>query len=61
MNNAHRHSFMKREDVIGGAWKLHYLFRNPKTKKVLIGCEVCHPKKQLRPKRNGRIYELEAE
>jgi hypothetical protein len=55
----HKHSYLKRNEVIGGHWKLHNLFRNPKVKQVLIGCSVCYPKKKINPKKDGRIYSLE--
>lgn len=54
----HKHTFLYRHEVIGGYWKLHKLFRNPKVKRVLVGCEVCHPKKELKIRKTGQILSL---
>jgi hypothetical protein len=53
----HRHHYMKRDEV--QHWKLHRLFRNPKVRQVLIGCVICHPKRKLNNKKDGRIHSLE--
>jgi len=55
---SHRAHFLYREDVLNGHWKLNQ-FRNPKVKKVLVKCGVCHPKKETSFKKDGRIYDLE--
>jgi hypothetical protein len=57
----HKHHILKKEDVIGGYWKLHRLFRNPKVKQVLLACEICFPKKKVTEKKIGRIQDLDGE
>jgi len=57
---SHRHAFLKREEVIGGHWKLHRLFRNPKVKKVLVSCYICFPKSTtLNYKKRGQFFSFE--
>jgi len=54
---SHKHRYMTREEL-GEYWKLHSLFRNPKVKRVLLACSVCHPKKKISVKKVGRILAL---
>jgi len=57
---SHKAHFARRDDFTS-YWKLHNLFRNPKVKRVLIKCGVCHPKKKVQVKKVGRIWELDNE
>jgi len=58
MANKHKHSFLYKDEVIGGYWKLK-AFKNPKVKRVLVGCSLCHPKKELKIRKVNRVYSLE--
>ena len=56
----HRHRMVNKSEF-DKPWSL-YQFRNPKVKRVLIGCDACHPKRKEVPvRKTGQIFFLESE